>query len=158
MLILNTFSGENRPLVIDGYGESISDVSFTFQGTQAYKSCSLTWKGQMLVFGGDENKTQIAKINKCKLEQIGSLVFNHYYGACTVGGDGDIYLCFNADDSNDYEKCRKSSDPTGLFSEIPLTKYEHRYTRVASSNSMYRKIISFLYFCYFQTKFSRSGV
>ena len=134
MLILNTFSGENRPLVIDGYGESISDVSFTFQGTQAYKSCSLTWKGQMLVFGGDENKTQIAKINKCKLEQIGSLDFNHYYGACTVGSDGDIYLCFNADDSNDYEKCRKSSDPTGLFSEIPLTKYEHRYTRIASSN------------------------
>merc|ERR1712176_1093984 len=69
-----------------------------------------------------------------RLEVIGSLPFDHDFGACTNFADQKIFLCFNSLSSSDYNKCRWSREPLGTFEQATLTSYDHRQTRVSSSN------------------------
>ena len=107
------------------------------EGTQVYYSCSVTWRNQFFVFGGYNHKRQISKLSGCKLTSVGTLAFDHYYAACSIAGDDVIYLCFNTNNADDYKKCRSAAEPLGNFTEIPLSTYEHRYTRIASSSSKF---------------------
>ena len=100
-------------------------------------SCSLSWRNQFFVFGGFSQKRQISQLVGCELSRVGTLDFDHYYGGCTNVADDRMYLCFNIGDSNDYKKCRVASDPMGSFTEVSKSAFEHRYTRVASSNSKF---------------------
>ena len=55
MLVLNTFSSQNHPLLMNSNG--LEDYEFNFEygdNTSAYMSCSLTFRGQMYMFGGEE--------------------------------------------------------------------------------------------------------
>ena len=104
------------------------------ENVQVSESCSVTWRNQFYVFGGSENKRQISQLTGCKLSLIGTLAFDHNYADCSIAGEDIIYLCF---DYNDSKKCRSAADPLGNFSEIPLSTFEHRETRIASSNSKF---------------------
>ena len=104
------------------------------ENTEVYRSCSLLWNNEFYVIGGDIQTRQISKLAGCELLSIGKLNFNHTEGGCSVAGN-DIYLCFNAENVEDYRKCRRAINPLGSFSEIHRTAYDHRYSRIASSDS-----------------------
>ena len=44
-------------------------------GTEAYRSCSVTCRGEFYISGGRYEKKQISKLNKCKLERVASLPY-----------------------------------------------------------------------------------
>ena len=103
--------------------------------SEVYKSCSVQWRNGFYVFGGSSNKRQISKVDGCQLRPIGSLAFDHYTGGCSVMNDA-IYLCFNVVfNSGDYKRCRSATEPTENFTQIPLSTFDHRWARTASSNS-----------------------
>ena len=110
------------------------------QDTEAYLSCSISWRNQFFVFGGINQRRQISKLIGCELTRVGTLDFDHYYAGCANVADNQLYLCFNTVDTADYKKCRVASDPLGNFAEITQSAFEHRYTRVAASNSKFLRM------------------
>ena len=46
------------------------------------QSCSIIWNNDLYVYGGNERKTQISKVIKCRLERVGTLAFHHSNGDC----------------------------------------------------------------------------
>lgn len=141
VLVLNTRRVFNAPLVINSSGREDRDILFEFgEETEVAYSCSLTWKNEHYIFGGDARKTQISRLVKCQLMSVGHLPFNHHWGACATVVDKKLYLCFNymygdtlyGDD--DHDKCRVATSPTGVFDEIPRSKHSHGGTRIAASD------------------------
>ena len=113
----------------------LAGVDFEFslgQDTEVFYSCSLTWRGQFFIFGGDKEKSQISTINGCRLERVGSLAFDQTYGGCANVNDQSIYLCFNSAPA-DYKQCRVANDPFETFHEIDETVYNHRETLIGAS-------------------------
>ena len=103
--------------------------------TEARMSCSINWKNELHVFGGWREKRQISRLNGYRLERIGELAFDHYWGACSVMANQFIYLCFNIRDENDLKRCRRSTGPLETFIEISLTNHGHRFTKTSCSES-----------------------
>ena len=137
VLILSTYKS-NKAVITDGNGKEeypVNDFMFMFgTNTEAAYSCSVTWRGELFIFGGYAEKRQISKLNGCKLERVGSLTFDHYFGACAVvNNDHTIYLCFDYNNSFGYKKCRKANEPLGVFKEISSSNYEHIFARIAAS-------------------------
>ena len=133
VLVLNSNSIMNAPIVTNAFGRQ--DTNFFFmmgENTEVRYSCGLTWRNQHFVFGGSVHKTQVSKINNCKLESVGQLTFYHSFGACANVADNQIYLCFN-DTPGDYKKCRMSSSPTGTFEDALDSISEHRRIRISAS-------------------------
>ena len=132
----------------------LSDFMFLYgPGTEIDMSCSLTWRGEFYVFGGNAQPTQVSKLgssnsncfrfnlevttpytklNKCKLERVGALDFPHRYGGCANVNDDSIYLCFSKEDS-DLKRCRKGRNPLGNFEQISNSNFEHNNTRIAAN-------------------------
>ena len=111
VLILNTRNSNNAVITDETGKEEHSDDDFRLifgESTEVYESCSVTWHGELYIFGGEKENKQITKLNGCTLERIGSLSFDHRLGACAVVNDQDIYLCFNYYSE---KKCRKASQP-----------------------------------------------
>ena len=64
----------------------------------------------MFILGGEIQKRQISKIDRCELSRIGDLSFDHDNGGCTVVLQS-IILCFGDGDAN---QCYLShTGPTG---------------------------------------------
>ena len=135
-MVLNTY-GSNTAVITNGAGKvEYPTLDFMFlygEGTEAHKSCSMTWRGRFFIFGGETEKNQISVLNGCKLERIGDLQFEHYYGACSNVND-QVYLCFNVGSSSDLKKCRVASSPTGNYSEIAESNVNHGKGNVGSSD------------------------
>ena len=114
ILVLNTKSLSNKPLLIDSNGELNEYLSFQ-NHAHVYGACSLTWKNEHYVFGGRIKKTQISKIVKCSLQPIGHLramgTFPHYHGGCANMNDQYIYLCFSSEHKQDIRKCHVANNP-----------------------------------------------
>ena len=68
----------------------------------------------------------------------GQIDWDFQWATCNVANDQFIYLCFHHRGSTELKQCRKSSSPTGPFSEISQTTHEHMYTRIASSSGKLR--------------------
>ena len=131
ILVLDSNSALNVPIIINGSGKEDRDFFFEFEnGTEVYRSCGLTFQNRHFIFGGRNEKTQVAMVEDCTLKLIGKLSFNHDFGACTNVYDRFIYLCFN-DKTDDHKKCRYSSSPTGSF-QVTDSNYAHRFTRIAA--------------------------
>ena len=149
VLILNTATNLNVPVITDSTGRVDTNFSFSFEeGTSVYKSCSIVFKNHHYVYGGSGDFIrQISVIDDCKLKRFGYLPFDHYYAACTAVGNNRIYLCFNADwegdDYGDRKKCRYAPHPGGPFSDDLIGNYDHPYIRIAasSSNITYSRVI-----------------
>ena len=72
VLILNTCSPSNLPMITNADGKQETLLSFTMgANTQVDRSCSMTWKGEHYVFGGDDERRQVSKIVGCELRNIG---------------------------------------------------------------------------------------
>ena len=123
------------PVLTDSSGKINVDVDFKLGFMdEVYHSCTLTWKGEHFVIGGDRRRTQISKIVGCRLKQVGDLQFAHASVACTNVANNFIYLCFN-EMFGDLKRCRKSTGPLARFTEIDLSLYPHSRTFIASSTS-----------------------
>ena len=137
ILILNTKLSQNVPVLTDSSGRVDTNLAFTLDdNTSVWGSCSVTFQNQHYVYGGWGDYTrQISQIDGCRLRRIGDLPFDHYYAACAATSDDQIYLCFNGASSSDYKKCRYAAGPEGPFTDVTLSNYEHRHTRIAASPS-----------------------
>ena len=134
VLILNTYSSNNVPILINAAGDVDSDLDFTIDSeSEIYVSSSLTWKNDFHVFGSNSKKTQISKVTACRLEKIGELAFPHRLGDCVNVADEKIYICFG----DDTKKCRVGSSPTDHFNEITPSLYNHRVTPIATNNGKF---------------------
>ena len=118
------------PRLIDTKGELLT--TFEFNGQEVDRSCGVTYQNKHLIFGGKVNKRQILQVDECGLTKLGNLPFDHMLGAC--GSTEDVMiLCFNFEKKNDFKKCRQASSPTGSWSELALSSFEHRDTAIAAS-------------------------
>ena len=143
VLVLNTYGGWKLPLLVDANGRNDGNIFMVFdEGTEVYRSCALTWRNEFFVFGGNSQTRQISKLSGCRLSLVGTLAFDHYLATCSNVGGQAIYLCFNANNADDYKKCRSATNPLGNFTEVTLSTFEHRFTRIASSPSeFYVKVL-----------------
>ena len=120
-------------LIIDGRGQS-KGIGFSYGsgGTEVDRSCSIVWRGQMVVFGGYNYKRQISVVNNCQLTKKGELPFDMANGACAQRDNAEIFICFeNWDDKSTWKNCHRSIGPLEAFSKLPSSTYEHRKIRIA---------------------------
>ena len=146
MLILNTFEAANVPVLTNAHGREEKDFNFKFGRIAEVKySCSLTWQNELYVFGGVNKRTQISKVRSCRLAPIGQLAFEYRSGDCVSVAGKKVVLCFNLgecnglEDCGDWKKCQMASSPTGEFSEMKPSKYEHDQTRIATNDGEFIK-------------------
>ena len=136
ILILSTYSyrDPNGPVITDSTGKvAYAGDVFNFEygdQTDVYYGCSITYRGDFYVLGSKNEKTQIAKVNGCRLERIGSLSFEFYSGGCSVANE-EIFICFSY---NDKKQCYVGNDPLGSFSKISKSNFDHDGTHIASNN------------------------
>ena len=135
LLTLHWYDQSTEPLVIqtsDDYRRAAFDVPAS---AQIHYSCSLTWRNEMFIFGGEDQPRQINQIQGCGLERVGTLAFDHDGGGC-VSSNEHIYLCFSWE--GDERLCRRSNGPLGQFEEEPArTEYSHTLTGLAASDSKF---------------------
>ena len=130
ILVLNTFSSSNVPLLIDGKGRS-KEIGFN-SGTKVDRSCSIVWRGKMFVFGGHKYNRQISVVDQCQLTKKGVLSFKMNKGACAQRDNREVFICFeHSFDSSTWKHCYRSNSPLEAFSEMPSSTYDHRMTRIA---------------------------
>ena len=126
----------NTPVLTDSSGKIKKDIDFALGSMdEVFRSCTLTWKGEHFIIGGEHRIRRISKIVECGLKKIGDLQFSHASFACTNIANNYIYLCFNEFAVNDWRRCRKSTGPLAQFAEINLSLYPHSRTFIASSTS-----------------------
>ena len=139
VLVLNSYGHNWKPvMLINPTGGQKELTCFTTEsGTAAWTSCSVNWQNRLYIFGGHDpgHIRQISLLKGHKLQRIGSLSFNHRYGACSVLSSRYIFLCFNGISSNDYKRCRRSNGPLKKFSKTSLSNHEHKWTLTSCSES-----------------------
>ena len=95
VLILNQV---HQPILAQRNGTMTRSLLVNFgQDTSAGGSCSLVWKNQFYVFGGNQysTKNQISRLDGCMLNRIYTLYeFDFESGACTNFNDERLFLCF----------------------------------------------------------------
>ena len=135
ILILSTYRSSSVPVVTNASGKNDRDLNFVIDdNAEVYGSCSLTWRGEHFVFGGNYKEYQIAKIVGCELKNVGELPFRHDFGGCANMADNRVYLCFHAA-SGDDKKCRVATSPLSQFVETTQSYESHSRTRIAASES-----------------------
>ena len=107
--------------------------------TAAWTSCSVNWQNRFYIFGGHDydHLRQISLLQGHKLQRVGTLSFNHRYGACSVLSSQYIFLCFNGLSPNDYKRCRRSNGPLETFSEVSQSNHEHKWILTSCSESKF---------------------
>ena len=126
--------GKNPPVITNFNGKS--DKAFKFEmgrDTFASLSCSMSWKNQFYLFGGDLSyNKQISRLDKCRLSRVGSLDFPFHYSGCANMANKKLFLCF---DMSYLKTCYYSTDPLGKFKKTSDSFHSHRHIKIASSNS-----------------------
>ena len=135
VIVILFYSGNWKPaLLLDATGRQDQVDCFSpDQFKEAYWSCSLTWQNQLYIFGGQSRKQQIKILSDRSLQVVGYLKFDRKFGACTNLANKKVYLCFNNVQS-DYKRCRWSREPLGSFEEATLATYDHKQSRISSSD------------------------
>ena len=132
-MVLSGYAGDWKPaLLVNLAGEEEELACFERDyNTDLYYSCSVNWRNQLLVFGGNYERRQISRLTGHKLERVGDLPFTHYAGACSVMADRLIFLCFS------YERklCRRSTGPLEKFSEVIPSNHDHERIQTSCSDS-----------------------
>ena len=136
VLVFNSYRGFKPPVLIDSTGRQDTNILMLVDsGSQIHFSCSVQWRNDFYIYGGNSKVRQISKVDKCQLKPVGSLEFDHYLGSCSNMNNQQIYLCF---DYYDNKRCRSTYNPLGNFTEISLSTFEHRYIRTAASESKWQ--------------------
>ena len=131
----------NTPKLI-GTSDELS-TSIDLKGHEVHRSCGVTFQNAQYIFGGLNNKRQILLIDGCGLISVGSTPFDHSLGACS-STDEVIVLCFNYSSTNDAKRCRQASSLNGTWTELALSKNDHRLTSIATSPGTLLKLFLFL--------------
>ena len=120
-------------MIINSFGdqEELDCFAKDWQ-TDTRFSCSVTWKNQFYVFGGENEPQQISRLIAHKLTKVGSLEFSFSGGACTQMNNKLVFLCF---DSKDKRKCWKSANPLNSYKSIPSSNSDHGYIQISASKS-----------------------
>ena len=124
----NSNSGQRNTPRLIGEMDELS-TAFDLNGQEVFESCGVTHENNHYIYGGDENKRQVLQLIDCSLSLIGTIPFNHEWGACD-SSNGIIVLCF---DINNYKRCRQATTPLGEWRELTPSTYEHRITHIATS-------------------------
>ena len=131
VLILNTRSSNNKPILTDLNGKAMNCPAFTIaDGVEVDHSCAVTYQGRFYVYGGISYKRQIAKVTDKELTKVGSLLFDFTSGGCSSTTE-KILVCFHRD--GDLRTCHKTTNPIAQFEETTKSIHEHRSIRFASS-------------------------
>ena len=138
IIVLNTRWSSNVPVITDSTGKAKyagEDFDFDFgEETEVFDSCSVTYRGDLYIFGGYDQWNQISKVMDCSLKRVGSLSFNFYHGGCAAVNEERSYLCFS---SNDMKQCHEGADPLGAFSKTTKSQFDHRSIRIAASEGYF---------------------
>ena len=105
--------------------------------TEVSYSCAVNFKGRSYVYGGYKEPYQLSMVDGCALTRVGDLPFPYTEGACT-NTPNHVFLCF--ENLSDYKTCRVSHSATGPFEPVSTSLYDHKYIRVAVSESKYARI------------------
>ena len=139
MLVLNSKGGWKPAMLINtaGYQKEL-DCFERDSKTVAYHSCSVIWKTELYIFGGDfcigycdeptymSNIKQVSRLNGHKLERVHSLDFDFWRGACGVMANKYIFLCFTAlpyKDQLESKRCRRLAGPYNSSTEEALLTF-----------------------------------
>ena len=136
VLILNTKKTNSPPMITDLTGRADSR-GFWFKlekYTEVSYSCAVNFKGRSYVYGGYKEPYQLSMVDGCALTRVGDLPFPYTEGACT-NTPNHVFLCF--ENLSDYKTCRVSHSATGPFEPVATSLYDHKYIRVAVSESKY---------------------
>ena len=153
ILVLSTKKSSHVPLVISLNGDRIDKPNFKLRDSsekEVFGSCTVNWKNQHYIFGGITEMRQISKIEDCKLKNIGKLAFYHRFGTCATVSNDVIYLCFNhwpatgTSRATTMNLCRTSQSPTGIFTDITKSLYEHPQAKIVNSDSESKLIFNLL--------------
>ena len=88
-------------MVFDSFGHTYKNYKFDFSTFDVAQSCDIIWKNQVYIFGGQRQKRQILKVDKCQLKNTGKqLPMDTSYPAC-VNAEDEIWICFVLNDTND---------------------------------------------------------
>ena len=78
----------NFPVITDSTGKveyGYEDFDFDYSDrTEVYYSCSITYRGEFYVFGGEGYQRQISKLEGCLFQRVGVLSFDFAFGACAA--------------------------------------------------------------------------
>ena len=70
-LVLNTALSKSTPLLMTDSGEVNLNLNFKLgERTEVFRSCSVNFKGDMLIFGGDRQRQQVGELSSLSLEGI----------------------------------------------------------------------------------------
>ena len=132
VFVISTYK-DAKAVLLNGFMAS-KQPDFTFgPGTQAYEACSITWKNQMYLFGGNTEVHQISRVENCQLSLVGQLSFRMRKGACTNLANEMVYICFpEVFRASSGKKCYKASQPLGVFESVVDSTYSHKSTRVGN--------------------------
>ena len=125
------------PVLADINGNVSPSLSFEIEsGTFVRGSCGVEFKGDFYVYGSaqDGSYRQIAKVVDCSLKTIGTLPFDHYFGSCATTSN-QVFLCF--DMLSDAQTCYLTKEPTGQFSQVTKSGFQHRLMRIAANEGTF---------------------
>ena len=68
-------------------------------------SCPVLINGNLIIFGGQDEQTQITVVYPLGSQRIGSLPFTFENGIC-INNNGTVYLCYSAVPESTKNLCR----------------------------------------------------
>ena len=129
--VWNASFASNKALLINN--DKSKGLGFDSAGKDIVGSCSLVWRGEMFLFGGNDYRPEIYVVDGCGLKgtQV-RLNFDMYFGACAQRDNSEIFICF-PDVSNDdtKQRCWRATDPLKKFEPLTNSNYDHRATQIA---------------------------
>ena len=134
VLILNTAynvgtDSNNVPILTNLDGKVDIKLSFEYEtGIGVSYSCGVHFRGNFYIYGGEDNRQQIAKVSNCTLKKVANLEFSFFEGACAANSD-QLFLCFDYDGGA--KICHTSNEPTGPFNLTPESTHPHSGIRSA---------------------------
>ena len=136
MLAINTYQTTKQAYSLNLNNELVK-IGFAFgNNVEVHKSCSLIFKGIMLLFGGANEHRQIAKVTAqdCGIKRMGNLPFDFVQGACTVIEHKEIILCFDIKENDQGRVCRIDTNPTGSLDKIGHESNHYHYRAKIAAN------------------------
>ena len=130
-------------VIVNSSGYYNPNVCFNFKDAGVKRSCFLTFKNEVFIFGGrtDFHRAayQLSQLVDHELRRIGELPFEFSFGACANASNRRIYLCFNSgfkDRKDDQKTCHFATDPRENFTRMTKSNSTHlQITLAVSSNT-----------------------
>ena len=75
-MVLNTALPKSTPLLMADTGEVNLNLNFKLgERTEVFRSCSVNFEGEMLIFGGDRQRQQVGELSENLFLKVEKLFF-----------------------------------------------------------------------------------